>query len=81
MSTPLLDRPLRQVSDFADFSKPWFLVAAALALFGGPRAPRRSDRDRRDRSHSLLVNQLMKLIGERSRPDRSSWASPRVAGC
>ena len=27
MSTPLLDRPLRQVSDFADFSKPWLLVA------------------------------------------------------
>jgi hypothetical protein len=35
MSTPLLDRPLRRVSDFADFSKPGLLVAAALALFGG----------------------------------------------
>jgi hypothetical protein len=40
MSTPLLDRPLRQISDFADFSKPWLLVAAALALFGGTRGRR-----------------------------------------
>jgi hypothetical protein len=42
MSTPLLDRPLRQVSDFADFSKPWLLVTAALALSGEPpgAAPR-----------------------------------------
>jgi undecaprenyl-diphosphatase len=42
MSTPLLDRPLRPVSDFADFSKPWLLVAAALPLFGEPAdaAPR-----------------------------------------
>jgi hypothetical protein len=40
MPTPLLDRPLRQVSDFADLSKPWLLVAAALALFGGTRGRR-----------------------------------------
>jgi len=42
MSTPLLDRPLRQVSDFADFSKPWLLVTAALALSAEPAgaAPR-----------------------------------------
>lgn len=40
MSTPLPDRPLRHVSDFADLSKPWLLVAAALALFGGTRGGR-----------------------------------------
>ena len=40
MSTPLLDGPLHQVTDFADFSKPWLLVAAALALFGGTRGRR-----------------------------------------
>lgn len=40
LATPPLDRPLRWVSDFADFSKPWLLVAAALALFGGTRGRR-----------------------------------------
>lgn len=37
LSTPVLDEPLRRVSDFADLSKPWFLVAGALTLAGGPR--------------------------------------------
>ena len=41
---PLLDEPLRLVSDFANFSKPWFLVSGCLALFGElgagvPRSP------------------------------------------
>ena len=36
LSTPLLDEPLRRVSDFANFSKPWILVA------GLPRAARRT---------------------------------------
>ena len=31
MSTPLLDVPLRRISNFANFSKPWLLVAAVLA--------------------------------------------------
>ena len=49
---PLLDEPLRLVSDFANFSKPWFLVSGLLALFGGSsgqacRAHRVSG-DRRD---------------------------------
>ena len=34
LPTPVLDEPLRRVSDFANFSKPWFLAAGALALFG-----------------------------------------------
>ena len=40
-STPVLDRPLRTISDAANHSKPWFAIAAALALFGGSRGDRR----------------------------------------
>ena len=77
MSTPLLDRPLRQVSDFADFSKPWLLVAAALALFGGTRGRRAAMTGIVAIGlNSLLVNQLIKLIGERSRPDRTQLGVP-----
>ena len=77
MSTPLLDRPLRQISDFADLSKPWFLVAAALALFGGTRGRRAATTGIVAIGlNSLLVNRLMKLIGERSRPDRTQLGVP-----
>ena len=43
LSTPVLDEPLRRVSDFANFSKPWFLVAgasrcSAARKAGGPRS-------------------------------------------
>ena len=51
LSTPLLDEPLRWVSGFANHSKPWFVTAGLLALFGGPQGrraaltgPRRSAR-------------------------------------
>ena len=43
-STPVLDVPLRRISDFANHSKPWFVVAGALAVFGGHAgADRRAD--------------------------------------
>jgi undecaprenyl-diphosphatase len=31
MRMPLLDEPLRLVSDFANFSKPWLLISGFLA--------------------------------------------------
>ena len=37
LHTPWLDEPLRRASDFANFSKPWLLVAGALAALGGER--------------------------------------------
>jgi len=77
MSTPLLDRPLRQVSDFANFSKPWLLVAAALALFGGARGRRAAVTGIVAIGlSSVLVNQLIKMIGERSRLDFTEPAAP-----
>ena len=55
LSTPLLDEPLRRVSDFANFSKP--AVGAA----------------------SLVVNQPMKMAGERRRLRRRRRRRPAGA--
>jgi membrane-associated phospholipid phosphatase len=77
MSTPMLDRPLRRVSDFANFSKPWFVSAAALALFGGARGRRAAVTGLAAIAlTSFVVNQPMKLAGERRRPDRTQLGTP-----
>ena len=77
MSTPLLDRPLRRASDFANFSKPWLLVAGALALFGGARGRRAAVTGVAAIGvTSFVVNQPMKLAGERHRPDRTRLGVP-----
>jgi membrane-associated phospholipid phosphatase len=77
MSTPLLDGPLRQVSHFANFSKPWFLAAGALALFGGARGRRAALTGVAAIGlTSFVVNQPMKLAGERRRPDRTRLGVP-----
>jgi membrane-associated phospholipid phosphatase len=78
MSTPLLDGPLRQVSHFANFSKPWFLAAGALALFGGARGRRAALTGVAAIGlTSFVVNQPMKLAGERRRPDRTRLGVPQ----
>jgi membrane-associated phospholipid phosphatase len=77
LSTPLMDEPLRRVSDFANFSKPWVLVAGALALLGGPRGRRAALAGLTAvGAASLVVNQPMKLAGERRRPDRDGLGVP-----
>jgi membrane-associated phospholipid phosphatase len=77
MSTPLLDRPLRHVSHLANFSKPWLLVAAMIALFGGRRGRRAAATGIAAIGlTSLLVNQLMKLVRARRRPDRVELGVP-----
>jgi len=40
LPTPWLDGAMRRTSEFANFSKPWFLVAGALAAFGGEKGRR-----------------------------------------
>ena len=78
LSTPLLDEPLRRVSDFANFSKPWFLVAGVLALLGGRRGRRAALTGLAAvGAASLVVNQPMKLAGERRRPDRDRLGVPK----
>jgi undecaprenyl-diphosphatase len=77
LSTPLLDEPLRRVSHFANFSKPWFLVAGGLALVGG-RGGRRAALAGLAAvgAASFVVNQPMKAAGERLRPDREGLGVP-----
>ena len=49
LETPLLDEPMKKLSDLANFSKPWFFVAGMLALLVGPEVRRaaRASRPRR----------------------------------
>jgi membrane-associated phospholipid phosphatase len=75
---PLLDTPLKLVSDFANFSKPWFLVSGVLALFGGSQGRRAALTGLAAiGAASLVVNQPMKLAGARIRPDRDEFAVPQ----
>jgi membrane-associated phospholipid phosphatase len=77
LSTPLLDEPLRQVSRFANFSKPWFLVGGGLALVGGRRGRRAALAGLAAvGAASFVVNQPMKAAGERLRPDREGLGVP-----
>jgi membrane-associated phospholipid phosphatase len=78
LATPLLDQPLKRVSGFANFSKPWFITAGLLALFGGPHGRRAALTGLAAiGAASLVVNQPMKLIGERHRPDRDGLGVPQ----
>lgn len=77
LSTPVLDVPLSRLSHFANHSKPWFLVAAALAAFGGPAGRRAAVTGvAAIGAASLVVNQPMKLLGNRARPDRAGHQVP-----
>jgi membrane-associated phospholipid phosphatase len=75
---PLLDAPLRLVSDFANFSKPWFLVSGVLAVFGGSQGRRAALTGLAAiGATSLVVNQPMKMAGARIRPDRDGVGVPQ----
>ena len=77
LSTPALDTPLSRLSHFANHSKPWFLAAATLAVFGGPRGRRAAATGvAAIGAASLVVNQPMKLLGNRARPDRAGHEVP-----
>lgn len=79
LSTPTLDAPLSRLSHFANHSKPWFLVATALAVFGGPTGRRGAKAGvLAIGAASLVVNQPMKLAGDRARPDRVGHAVPEA---
>ena len=76
-STPALDVPLRRLSHFANHSKPWFVVAGILAMAGGPRGRQAAATGVAAIGiTSLVVNQPMKLAGDRSRPDREGMGVP-----
>ena len=73
-----LDVPLRRLAKFADFSKPWFVVATLLALFGGHRGRRAAITGIAAIGvTSFAVNQPMKLGSARARPDRAGVPQER----
>ena len=73
-----LDAPLRRLANFADFSKPWFIVATILAVFGGSRGRRAAITGIAAIGvTSFAVNQPMKLLSARTRPDRANVPQER----
>lgn len=75
--TPLLDVPLRQISGFANQSKPWFVIAGLLAVAGGSQGRRAALTGVAAIGvTSLVVNQPMKLVGRRRRPAREHHGVP-----
>lgn len=77
LRTPYLDAPMRGLADLANFSKPWFATATVMAAFGGPRWQRAAlDGVAAIAATSFVVNQPMKLAGERRRPQRTDWGVP-----
>jgi membrane-associated phospholipid phosphatase len=78
-STPVLDRPLRRVSDAANHSKPWFVIAGGLAVLGGSRGRLAALAGVSAIGiTSLVVNQPMKLARRRKRPDRLVLGVPET---
>jgi undecaprenyl-diphosphatase len=77
LPTPALDAALSRLSHFANHSKPWFLTAAALAAFGGADGRRAAATGvAAIGAASLVVNQPMKMLGSRARPDRAGHEVP-----
>lgn len=77
LPTPWLDAPLRAVSDFANFSKPWLVTAGVLALAGGPEGRRAAATGVAAIAvTSFTVNQPLKLVGDRRRPERAALGVP-----
>jgi undecaprenyl-diphosphatase len=74
--TPALDRPLRALSNAANRSVLWLVLAAVLALIGGSSGRRAAVRGLVSIGLvSLLVNLPMKALHRRPRPVRGEDAS------
>jgi len=77
-SAPVLDVPLRELSHVANFSKPWLITAGCLAVAGGPTGRRAALTGVAAIAvTSLVVNQPLKLAGNRARPDREGSGVPQ----
>lgn len=76
-STPILDGPMRFISDAANHSKPWLAVAAGLAVVSGPSGRLAAVTGLAAIGiTSFVVNQPMKLARRRQRPDRLGLGVP-----
>ena len=71
--TPTLDEPLRRLSNAADHSKVWMMVAGIIAALGGISGRRTALTALGAVAvNSLVVNLPMKMLGRRARPDRTA---------
>ena len=77
--TPLLDEPMRRLSDAASYSKLWVAIAAVTAAVGG-RSGRRAASTGLVAIGvtSALVNQGAKRLARRERPDRDGEDVPEA---
>src|SRR4029077_17769380 len=68
--SPLLDATMPRLSRFADHSKLWMAIAAAIAVIGGPSAQRGATRGLVFLGvPSLVTNQVAKRVWRRPRPN------------
>jgi undecaprenyl-diphosphatase len=77
-STPTLDQPIRHLSNAANNSKLWMGVAGGLAALGGPRGRRAAVSGLAAIGlASAVVNQGVKRLYKRERPDRDYEGVPQ----
>jgi undecaprenyl-diphosphatase len=75
--TPQLDRPLREVSDAANYSRLWVAIAAAIAVLGGARGRRAAMEGMLAiGATSAAVNLGVKPLARRRRPDPARPGMP-----
>jgi membrane-associated phospholipid phosphatase len=71
--TPTLDEPLRRLSNAANRSVLWMVIASVLAIFGGRRGRRAAAAGVVSIGvSSVLANLVLKSLRERVRPDRDT---------
>jgi undecaprenyl-diphosphatase len=75
--TPSIDEPLRRLSNSANFSKLWIGIASGLAVAGGPPGRRAAATGLAAIGvASAVVNQGIKRLYPRARPDREGEGVP-----
>lgn len=75
--TPMLDRGMSTLSHAANYSRLWIASAGALALLGGRPGRRASAQGLVSvAATSAVVNQVVKRVGKRKRPDRAGVDVP-----
>jgi hypothetical protein len=82
--TPVLDRPFRELSNAANYSRLWLGIAAVIALTGGKRGRRAAlEGVLAIGVTSATINLGVKPLARRRRPDRAGTArlTPARSGC
>ena len=77
--TGTLDEPVRRLSAAADMSKLWLGIAAAVALVGGKRGRRAALEVVAIGVTSAAINQGVKPVARRRRPEQARPACSRTA--